>query len=333
MECHDSEKILNSLKIAFPGVPHSILQEKALELVLDRGISQEQVIEQIEEEYRKFQNKISVSSFSSTVNLKECDPIAVEKITVTLQHFRKLRGMSYCSEEISNPDSLIETIKVIGNEAIFERYQQKIEEFTVNKKSTEELFLFHGTSEKNLKEIIKKNFDISAVPIENTPGENPRKKLSVYGSGIYFSSHPCYSSKYGNALILCKVLVGKVQVLDKDSRESRCDGPPLFDSKKINTKSREGLIYVVKNSSQILPFSIITFKDKHIHMKISMPRQLSSTTTTSTSTVMPATVKLSPLLEQVLRTHPKDRYLRDILSSSQLNDFEKLNLTKSHLKM
>ena len=52
MECHDSEKILNNLKLAFPLVPQSILQEKALELVLDRGISQEQVIEQIEEENR-----------------------------------------------------------------------------------------------------------------------------------------------------------------------------------------------------------------------------------------------------------------------------------------
>ena len=176
MECHDSDKILNSLKLTFPTVPHSILQEKAIELVFDGGLSQEEISEQIEEECRKLQNKISVMSFSSSVNLKECDPVAVEKITVTLQLFRKLRGMYYCSKEITNPDSLIETIKVIGNEAILERYQRKKEEFTLNKKSTEELFLFHGTSEKNLKDIIKQNFDLNAQPIQNTPGEIPRKQ-------------------------------------------------------------------------------------------------------------------------------------------------------------
>ena len=326
MECHDSDKILNSLKLTFPTVPHSILQEKAIELVFDGGLSQEEISEQIEEECRKLQNKISVSSFSSSVNLKECDPVAVEKITVTLQLFRKLRGMYYCSEEITNPDSLIETIKVIRNEAILERYQRKKEEYTLNKKSPEELFLFHGTSEKNLKDIIKQNFDLNAQPIQNTPGEIPRKKLSVYGKGIYFSEDPSYSSQYGNALILCQVLPGKVQVLDKESGESTREIPPMFDTKKINSKTREGLIYVVKSSSQILPFSIVTFKDKHIRGKISKPPS-------STSSIKPAPVTLSPLLEKMLRARPNDRYLRDILLSSQLNDFEKLNLSKSYLKI
>ena len=174
-----------------------------------------------------------------------------------------------------------------------------------------------------MKNIIKKNFDLNAVPIENTPGEFPRQKMGVYGRGIYFSEHPGYSLQYGNALILCKVLLGNVLTLNKRSVGSGDDIAAEFDSKKINSDSLDGLIYVVKQSCQILPFSIIAFNNKQIRGKIRTGKIIKAT----------PTVKLSPQLEQILKTYPSDGFLKDIILSSQLNEQEKTFLIKSHLKI
>ena len=104
------------------------------------------------------------------------------------------------------------------------------------------------------------------------------------------------------------------------------DFPELFDSKKINSTTLEGQIYVVKRNSQILPFSIVTFKDKYIRGKILQPRPLPPPPPS-------VKVKLSPELQKLVKTRLADRFLQDILSSSQLNNSEKENLIRSHLKI
>ena len=299
-------------------------------MVCDTNLTQEQVRKQIEEEFTNLQNKISVRSFSSSVNLAECDRDAAEKIIKTLQIFRRLKGWVYCSEEITNPDFLIETIKVIGNDVLSERFLHQKEEFNITNKSTKETFLFHGTSENNLKNIIKQNFDLNAVP-NISPGEAHRKKKSVYGEGIYLSQHPAYCTHYGNCLILCRVLLGDLQIMDQADSGSRSNIPHVFDSRKVNTASIEGLIYVVKKSCQILPYSIVTFKDKNISGKIT---GRSAHHPHHVPPVKPQVkVKLSPQQEQLLKAHPGDRFLEDILLSSHLNELEKKNIIRGHLKI
>ena len=299
-------------------------------MVCDTNLTQEQVRKQIEEEFTNLQNKISVRSFSSSVNLAECDRDAAEKIIKTLQIFRRLKGWVYCSEEITNPDFLIETIKVIGNDVLSERFLHQKEEFNINNKSTKETFLFHGTSENNLKNIIKQNFDLNAVP-NISPGQPHREKKSVYGEGIYLSQHPGYCTHYGNCLILCRVLLGDLQIMDQADSGSKSNIPHVFDSRKVNTASIEGLIYVVKKSCQILPYSIVTFKDKNISGKITGRYWIRP------SQVYPVkqqvNVKLSPQEEQILKAHPGDIFLKDILLSSNLNELEKKNIIRGHLKI
>ena len=325
----NSDNILKNLRLAFPSVPQSLLQEKALEMVLNPNITEQEVIEDIKREARRLNNKISVTSFDQTVNLAECEPRLAQKITTTLEFFRKMKGWVCDLKTVTNPDTLIETIKVIDNEALMEDYLVQKEEFALNNKSTEEIFLFHGTSEKNLKEIIKENFDLNALPKENTAGETPRRKLSLFGNGIYFSEHPGYTTHYGNALILCKVLLGNSLNINKETCKSHMDFPEIFDSKKINSTSLEGQIYVVKRNSQILPFSIVTFKDKYIRGKILLPRPLPP----PLPSIKSVKEKLSPDLQKLLKTRLDDRYVQDILSSSQLNNSERENLIRSHLKI
>ena len=299
-------------------------------MVCDTNLTQEQVRKQIEEEFTNLQKNISVRSFSSSVNLAECDRDAAEKIIKTLQIFRRLKGWVYCSEEITNPDFLIETIKVIGNDVLSERFLHQKEEFNINNKSTKETFLFHGTSENNLKNIIKQNFDLNAVP-NISPGGAHRKKKSVYGEGIYLSQHPAYCTHYGNCLILCRVLLGEPQIMDQADSACKSNIPHVFDSRKVNTASLEGLIYVVKKSCQILPCTIVTFKDKNISGKITGRYWIRP------SQVYPVkqqvNVKLSPQEEQILKAHPGDIFLKDILLSSNLNELEKKNIIRGHLKI
>ena len=323
----NSDNIMRNLRLVFPSVPQSLLQEKALEMVFNPDITEEQVIEDIRRESRRLNNKISVTSFDQTVNLAECEPSVAGKINTTLKFFRKMKGWVCDAKTVTNPDPLIETIKIIDNNALMEDYQEQKEEFAINNKSTEEIFLFHGTSEKNLKEIIKENFDLNACPTENTAGEAPRKKLSVFGKGIYFSEHPGYSTLYGNALILCKVLLGNSQNINKEGCKSHPDFPEIYDSKRINSTSLEGQIYVVRRNSQILPFSIVTFKDKHIRGKILQPRS------PPPPPLKRMEVRLSSEVTKLVRTRKDDRFLQDILLSSQLTNSEKENLIRSHLKI
>ena len=88
----NSDDILKNLRLAFPSVPQSVLQEKALELVFNQNITEQQVIEDIRRQSRRLNNKISVTSFDQTVNLADCDPSVAQKITTTLEYFRKMKG-------------------------------------------------------------------------------------------------------------------------------------------------------------------------------------------------------------------------------------------------
>jgi len=70
--------------------------------------------------------------------------------------------------------------------------------------SMKPVYMFHGTSESNMENILKTNFLISKV--------GSTTDLGWYGRGIYFSEFPGTSISYsrGNPwLLLCAVFVGK----------------------------------------------------------------------------------------------------------------------------
>ena len=80
-----------------------------------------------------------------------------------------------------------------------------------------------------------------------------RRKLNLYGKGIYLSQIPEVSLNYGDALIVCKVLLGESIKTTSSSKTSRYDIPAGFHSKIID----DGKIIVIKKVCQILPYSII----------------------------------------------------------------------------
>jgi hypothetical protein len=108
--------------------------------------------------------------------------------------------------------------------------------------SMKPLLLFHGTSEKNMENIIKTNFLISKVGSSTDMG--------YYGKGVYFGESPDISISYarGNPyLFICLVFVGKA--FKMPNVQVGCALKDDYDS-HISTTGQEVVIF---DSECILP--------------------------------------------------------------------------------
>ena len=91
---------------------------------------------------------------------------------------------------VVNPKSL----KAYDNQRRIFRDQNKVNDGN----KVKELLLFHGTDDSNIDSILENNFNIDYV-------SGHKKKVMMYGRGVYLSEHPEISFGYGNKVLLCKV--------------------------------------------------------------------------------------------------------------------------------
>ena len=84
-------------------------------------------------------------------------------------------------------------------QALLDVFNQTKTEFLMSGFPAEEVFMFHGTKDANIDSILINNFSLT------------RCAGQAYGNGIYFSEFPTVGLGYGT-LILCRVLVGRVEV-------------------------------------------------------------------------------------------------------------------------
>jgi len=177
--------------------------------------------------------------------------------------------------KILNVNDAIESITYIENEDSKKEYEKQKELFrqrgNLDKDGkVEELLLFHGTVTANLSSIVTNNFDINAIPQQLNTENEQRKKVMMFGKGVYFSELPAVSLMYGNGLLLCKVLPGK-------SEAFRPQGSPpseisdRFDSREVLSPDCEGVIHVIKSSSQILPYCVIQLKKQSLSLEYTKP--------------------------------------------------------------
>ena len=154
----------------------------------------------------------------------------------------------------------IENIFKINNSFISDIYNDAFKEMErkLKGKSREEL-LFHGTSDKAIASIIKNNFDADASPTDLGVQGELREKKSQYGKGIYFSSSSAVALFYGNNILVCKVILGNVETMSMNEASSVTrEIPAKYDSRKVGT------ICVVKDIHHILPYCVITLKNKNL---------------------------------------------------------------------
>ena len=181
---------------------------------------------------------------------------------------------------IPDVEDAIDTITYIENEALIKTYESQRKTFQyqgkVNRQGlVNEMLLFHGTSWSCVHQIATNNFDIEAIPKQITTNNQTRKKSMLFGKGVYFSEMPALSLIYGDGLILCKVLPGLCENMKiQNKTESPINTP--YDSRVITTPTGTSIIHVIKRTSQILPYCVISLKQKSLIQEFTKPVNLSN---------------------------------------------------------
>jgi len=163
-------------------------------------------------------------------------------------------------KKIKNHTDALESIVYIDNPEIEEKFEEQRQKFESEGKldkygNVPEHYLFHGTTNESINKIAESNFSLEHLP-------KTRGKLMLFGTGAYFSELPGVSLMYGECLLLCKVLLGKIQRYHPNG-QTPPEIPEGFDSRIV---VRDGLdvVTVVKKPSQILPFCIVNVKRERI---------------------------------------------------------------------
>merc|ERR1719244_1344563 len=99
----------------------------------------------------------------------------------------------------------------------------------------------------------------------------------LFGRGIYFFEFPVVSLMYGSGLLLCKVLLGTCETFHPRG-EIPGDIPDMFDSRVI-IKDGMGIVHVVKNPAQILPYCRIKLKSQSLVPAVPTKTKIIRTTT------------------------------------------------------
>ena len=138
-------------------------------------------------------------------------------------------------------------IDYIENPRLANNFNQKRNHFKARGIDTQELALFHGTKEANVDSIMSNNFD---------PAKSHRQR---YGRGIYFSEFPDICLGYGQALLLCRVLPGRVKKHSNGSHWNTL----MFDSLQVanldpsadkETIAAAAKVHVIADPDQVLPY-------------------------------------------------------------------------------
>ena len=163
---------------------------------------------------------------------------------------------SNCNYARLSDTHVIQRIDFIAHPKLLSEYEEEKEKFRNRNITINEKLLFHGTHATNLNKILDDNFKLTADPI-------CRGKVNSYGEGIYFSEFPAKSLRYGEALLLCKVILGKEEVVQIGCKPATCDDyfQKNFNSRKI-VNSLNKNIYMVPNPHQILPCYVIYLNKK-----------------------------------------------------------------------
>ena len=89
----------------------------------------------------------------------------------------------------------------------------------------------------------------------------------MYGRGIYMSDYPETCLRYGNVLILCRVLLGRVSVVDEGS--GRQEFTSDQDSKEVRHGGQDVIMRVIKTADQVLPYCVINLNVQSVTPSLS----------------------------------------------------------------
>ena len=139
----------------------------------------------------------------------------------------------------------IRYVEVVVNDHLERKFEVKKAEFTRRGIRDHEVYAFHATDVGNVDSILRKNLD-------------PNRRVAhgrVHGDGCYFSEFPNFSLKYGNGLILFRILTGK------EYNGPAMQIPSGYQSKKVKANlAGHAQQIIITDSDQFVPRFVYHFK-------------------------------------------------------------------------
>ena len=244
-----SASVFQQLKKQFEWIPGNILHDEAIEMMFADAEGRQKITENLVRMDRIYKPKFDVVKIDT-------EDAVYKQIS---NYFKKTISSK---EEGENCE--IENIFKINNSTILDIYNEASNEMErkLGEKPREEL-LFHGTSDKAIASIIKNNFDVDASPTDLGVQGEKRPKKSQFGEGIYLSSSSAIALLYGNNILVCKIILGNVETISMNEASSVSrEIPEKYDSRKVTLNG--GHILVVKEHLHILPYCVITLRNKNL---------------------------------------------------------------------
>ena len=168
-------------------------------------------------------------------------------------HFRRMANQS--KPPLSPEEATIESIDIVMDRVLKTRFEAAKQQFKRLGIPNKEILAYHGTDKRNIGSILRNNLRVKYA------------RRQRYGKGNYFSEFPAISLKYGDGLLLCRILPGK-EYIDN----SNCDIPQGYNSKKVLLRQpseteavdASGEMIIIENSDQILPFFVIHRRNREL---------------------------------------------------------------------
>ena len=278
----NEDLIFEKLKARYENLPECILLAKALDINLSSGIDigsiEAELLEMELQRATENRPKYRIYKFYPSRE-HDFDSDKVHHSYIAGYQFHKMitktTSAPIAMRTILNMSDAIESITYIENDEAMVKYEKQRELFKEQGKvndqgKVDELLLFHGTAVASLDNILSSNFVLDAAPIQQNSNQETRKKTMMFGKGVYFSEMPSVSLMYGNGLVLCKVMLGSCEVF-RPQGISPPDIPDEFDSREIQATDKLGVIHVVKNPIQILPYAVIQLKGQSLTSQFVKP--------------------------------------------------------------
>lgn len=256
----DSESLVRRFREKYPNAPLTELRDMALKSTLERNINLVAIEKYLAALNARYQDPVGVVSIKKFLDPPPDGDPYQELYTRVETVFCNLHNKSRVQKIQGDPGDALESITIIRNDVIENRYNTKMGEFRAKgilgvDGNVEELLLFHGTKPDVdvVKNIIKTNF------------KEEFQKRAAFGKGFYFTEYPSIALVYGPSLLVCKVLLGKCKKTSFGKMQAKQNIPNGFNSKKINEERNgplNGLMYVIKDADQIKPVALIKLRDK-----------------------------------------------------------------------
>ena len=285
---NQSDEIFSKLKSRYEHVPDVMLLAKALELSFGHNVDVKSMEEELEQRESEEIMREEIDSKPKYRSYKffpcrnhDFDIDKVQHSYIAGYQFHKMitkaTSAPIAMRTILNMSDAIDSITYIENDETTKRYEEQRDLFLKEGKVNEtgkvdEMLLFHGTAMASLENILASNFLLEALPLQVNTQNETRKKTMMFGRGVYFSEIPAISLMYGNGLLLCKVMLGSCEVF-KPQGSSPQDIPAHYDSREVRSLENEGVIHVVKNSAQIMPYCVIKLKSQSLTSQFIKPHR------------------------------------------------------------